>query len=54
MYSDAGETHMGLIPVTGQILFGIDYNYKTGALEINIKECKNIAAVDSRKNRSDP
>ncbi|XP_048236631.1 synaptotagmin-like protein 2 isoform X3 [Haliotis rufescens] len=54
VYSDAGEINFGNIPATGEILFGLDYNYKTGALEIHIKQCKDIAPVDTKRNRSDP
>ncbi|XP_041351708.1 uncharacterized protein LOC121370499 isoform X2 [Gigantopelta aegis] len=54
IYSDAGEINYGKIPVTGEILFGLDYNYKSGALEIYIKQCKDLAPVDTKRNRSDP
>ncbi|XP_067674080.1 uncharacterized protein [Haliotis asinina] len=54
VYSDAGEINFGKIPATGEILFGLDYNYKTGALEIHVKQCKDIAPVDTKRNRSDP
>lgn len=40
--------------MTGDVLFGLNYNYKVGCLEINVKECRNLAAVDTKKNRSDP
>ena len=53
-YSDAGEGHYGKIPVTGEIRFGIDYSYKTGALLVTICECRDLAAVDTKRNRSDP
>ena len=53
-YSDAGEGNYGKIPVTGEIQFGLDYNYKTGTLEVRVKQCKDIAIVDSKKKRSDP
>ena len=53
-YSDAGEGNYGKIPVTGEIQFGLDYNYKTGTLEVRVKQCRDIAVVDSKKKRSDP
>lgn len=34
--------------------FGLQYNYKQGALEVHVKQCKDLAAVDSKRNRSDP
>jgi len=51
-YSDAGEGSK--YPVTGDIEFGAHYNYTTGILEVNVKKCRNIAAVDAKKKRSDP
>jgi synaptotagmin-like protein len=40
--------------VTGDIQFGLDYNYRTGTLEIHICQCKGLAPADTRRNRSDP
>ncbi|XP_054721366.1 uncharacterized protein LOC129231143 [Uloborus diversus] len=54
VYSAAGGGRYGTVIVTGEVLFGLNYNYKTGTLEINIKECRNLAAVDTKRNRSDP
>lgn len=54
VYSAAGGGRYGTVIVTGDVLFGLNYNYKVGCLEINIKECRNLAAVDTKKNRSDP
>ncbi|XP_050391699.1 synaptotagmin-like protein 4 isoform X4 [Patella vulgata] len=54
IYSDAGEINYGKIPVSGEVLLGVDYNYKTGALEIYVKQCKDLAPVDTKKNKSDP
>lgn len=42
------------VAVKGQVEFGLQYNYKTGALEILIKQCRDLAAVDAKRNRSDP
>uniref|UniRef100_A0A182QS67 C2 domain-containing protein n=1 Tax=Anopheles farauti TaxID=69004 RepID=A0A182QS67_9DIPT len=54
VYSGAGEGRYGTVTVRGQIEFGMQYNYKQGALEIHIKQCKDLAAVDTKRNRSDP
>ena len=53
-YSDAGDIAYSTVPVTGEVLFGVNYNYKTGMLEIAVKQCKNIAVADTKRNRSDP
>lgn len=53
-YSNAGEVDYGKIPVTGEICFGLEYNYRTGTLEIQIKQCKGLATADPKRNRSDP
>lgn len=54
VYSGAGEGRYGTVTVRGQIEFGMQYNYKQGALEIHVKQCKDLAAVDTKRNRSDP
>jgi len=54
MYSDAGDTGYGKYTVTGDIEFGMAYNYKQSTLEVLIKRCRGIAAVDTKKNSSDP
>lgn len=53
-YSDAGDIAHSTIPVTGEILFSLNYNYKTSMLEVGIKQCRDIAMADSRRRRSDP
>ena len=53
-YSDAGEGNYGKIPITGEIQFGLDYNYKNSVFEVAIRQCKDIAVVDTKKKRSDP
>lgn len=54
VYSGAGEGRYGTVVVKGQIEFGMQYNYKQGALEIHIVKCKELAAVDAKRHRSDP
>lgn len=54
VYSGAGEGRYGTVTVKGQVEFGLQYNYKASALEILIKQCKDIASVDTKRNRSDP
>ena len=53
-YSDAGEGNYGTVAVTGDILFGLEYNYKTGVLEVRVKQCRDLAVVDAKKKRTDP
>ncbi|CAO1437405.1 unnamed protein product [Diamesa hyperborea] len=54
VYSGAGEGRYGTVIVSGSVEFGMQYNYKQGALEIIVKQCKDLAAVDTKRNRSDP
>lgn len=54
VYSGAGDGRYGTVAVKGQIEFGMQYNYKQSALEIHVMQCKELAAVDSKRNRSDP
>ncbi|KAL4232833.1 Sytl5p [Mactra antiquata] len=53
-YSDAGDITYSNVPITGEILFSLNYNYKTSMLEVGIKQCREIAVADNRRNRSDP
>ena len=53
-YSEAGEEHYGKYPVTGEVLFGLSYNYKQSVLEIDVRQCRELAPVDVKKNSSDP
>jgi len=52
VFSAAGGGRYGAVAVTGEALFSISYNYKAGAMEVYIKECRNLAPV--KHNRSDP
>ncbi|KAM9567579.1 synaptotagmin-like protein 5 [Guaruba guarouba] len=52
VYSETGD--YGNVKVSGEILLNINYNYKTGALNILVKSCRNLAIADERKQRTDP
>ncbi|XP_076444658.1 uncharacterized protein LOC143282778 [Babylonia areolata] len=54
VYSDAGEINYGRIPVSGEITFGLEFDPKLSALRIHIKGCKDLAAVNVKRNSSDP
>ncbi|KAH9504706.1 Synaptotagmin-like protein 5 [Bulinus truncatus] len=54
VYSDAGEVNYGKIPVTGDIMFNLTYNVKSSTLEVHVKQCRGLAAVDTKHNKSDP
>ncbi|XP_037542116.1 synaptotagmin-like protein 5 [Nematolebias whitei] len=51
MYSETGD--YGNAKVSGEILLNIGYNYKTGALNIHVKECHNLGTGDERRQRTD-
>lgn len=51
MYSETGD--YGNARVSGEILLNISYSYKTGALNVMVKECRNLATGDERKQRTD-
>ena len=53
-YSDAGDGVYGNVKVTGSIQFGLKYDSKRAALEVQIHCAMDIAAVDEKKQRSDP
>lgn len=53
VYSGADDNRYGTVAVKGQVEFGMQYNYKQGCLEIHVVQCKDLAAVDAKRNRSD-
>ena len=50
----AGEARYGTVPVRGDLQLALQYNYQQGALEVTVKQCRDLAAVDAKRNRSDP
>ncbi|KFQ88374.1 Synaptotagmin-like 5, partial [Phoenicopterus ruber ruber] len=52
VYSETGD--YGNVKVSGEILLNINYSYKTGALNILVKSCRNLAVADEKKKRTDP
>ncbi|KAM6310341.1 synaptotagmin-like protein 5 [Aegotheles albertisi] len=52
VYSETGD--YGNVKVSGEILLNINYSYKTGALNIVVKSCRNLAIADEKKQRTDP
>ncbi|XP_061483393.1 synaptotagmin-like protein 5 isoform X2 [Rhineura floridana] len=52
VYSETGD--YGNLKISGEICLQISYSYKTGALNILVKKCKNLALADEKKQRTDP
>ncbi|XP_051878404.1 synaptotagmin-like protein 4 [Pristis pectinata] len=52
IYSEAGD--FGNVTVTGEIIFFLRYDQKKQALNIHVKECRNLAYGDENKRRSNP
>nr|XP_032634391.1 synaptotagmin-like protein 5 isoform X5 [Chelonoidis abingdonii] len=52
VYSETGD--YGNVKVSGEILLHLSYSYKTGALNILVKNCRNLAIADEKKQRTDP
>ncbi|XP_060090096.1 synaptotagmin-like protein 5 [Heteronotia binoei] len=52
VYSETGD--YGNVRISGEICLQISYSYKTGALNIVVKKCKNLAIADEKKQRTDP
>uniref|UniRef100_A0ACB8FIA3 Synaptotagmin-like protein 5 n=1 Tax=Sphaerodactylus townsendi TaxID=933632 RepID=A0ACB8FIA3_9SAUR len=51
VYSETGD--YGNVRISGEICLQISYSYKTGALTILVKSCKNLAIADEKKQRTD-
>ncbi|CAG0916872.1 unnamed protein product [Notodromas monacha] len=50
----SGFTVTNIVPVKGEVQFSVQFNEQGTNLEIHIKQCRELAAVDLRRNRSDP
>ncbi|XP_077472772.1 synaptotagmin-like protein 5 isoform X2 [Stigmatopora argus] len=50
MYSETGDD--GHARVSGEILLNVGYSYKTGALDVLVKECHDLAVGDDRRQRT--
>ncbi|XP_072178127.1 synaptotagmin-like protein 5 [Diadema setosum] len=53
LYS-TGEEFYGKYPITGDINFGLNYNFKTNVFEIKIDGCRDLVPIDAKRNKSDP
>uniref|UniRef100_A0A8C2FBX4 Synaptotagmin-like protein 5 n=1 Tax=Cyprinus carpio TaxID=7962 RepID=A0A8C2FBX4_CYPCA len=51
VYSETGD--YGNVWVSGEILLNISYSYKTGALNVLVRECRCLATGDERRQRTD-
>lgn len=51
VYSETGD--YGSVWVSGEILLNISYSYKTGALNVLVRECRCLATGDERRQRTD-
>ncbi|XP_060801943.1 uncharacterized protein LOC106134708 isoform X1 [Amyelois transitella] len=54
VYSGAGEGTRANVTVRGEVQISLLYNYRLGALEVGVKQCRDLAPVDVKRNRSDP
>ncbi|XP_050719344.1 uncharacterized protein LOC127000010 isoform X4 [Eriocheir sinensis] len=52
--SAGAEGRYGTVIIRGEIELGLQYNYKEGQLEVHVAQCRDLAAVDTKRNRSDP
>ena len=53
IYSQEGGRY-GTVAVRGDVQFGMFYSLNTQSLELQIKQCRDLASVDAKRNRSDP
>ena len=44
----------GAVSVRGEVQFGLAYGFGSGALEVAVRQCRDLAPVDAKRNRSDP
>ena len=53
VYSQEGGRY-GTVDVRGDVELGMLYSFSSGSLEIAVKQCRDLAPVDTKRNRSDP
>ena len=53
VYSQDGGRY-GTVVVRGEVEFGMFYSSNSASLELAIKQCRDLAPVDTKRNRSDP
>lgn len=55
VYSGAGEGRWcGSVAVRGEVEFSLQYDYKQLTFEVHVTQCRDLAPVDVKRNRSDP
>ncbi|XP_033214802.1 uncharacterized protein LOC117171527 isoform X2 [Belonocnema kinseyi] len=55
VYSGAGEGRWcGSVAVRGEVEFALQYDYKQLTFEVHVTQCRDLAPVDVKRNRSDP
>ena len=53
LYS-TGEEFYGKYPITGDVSFGMGYNYKTNIFQLKIGGCRDLVPIDAKRSKSDP
>jgi len=54
IYSTDSADVYGQVPIRGEIQFGMKYDFAAGLFECHIFQARDVAAVDTRKEESDP
>ncbi|XP_012284057.1 uncharacterized protein LOC105701690 isoform X2 [Orussus abietinus] len=55
VYSGAGEGRWcGSVAVRGEVEFALQYDYKQQTFQVHVTQCRDLAPVDIKRNRSDP
>ncbi|KAJ8664333.1 hypothetical protein QAD02_005995 [Eretmocerus hayati] len=55
VYSGAGEGRWcGSVAVKGEVEFSLQYDYKQQTFDVHVTQCRDLAPVDVKRNRSDP
>lgn len=54
IYSNAGEANAGKFEIRGRVLISLEYDCRAAVLDAHIRQCEGLAAVDSKRNRSNP
>ena len=54
MYSTDSANIYGQVPIRGEIQFGLKYDHGTGTFEVHVFQARDIAAIDTKREVSDP
>jgi synaptotagmin-like protein len=54
LFSSDGDHRFGRVVVRGQVEAAVAFDAAAESLNVTVKQCRDLAPADTKKNRSDP